>query len=113
VSLCDEAGEVDDGPESRIQGRIEDLCRRRGYFLFHDRSKKVNAPGLPDLIIALPGGRTVWLELKSKGGRMSPEQTLVINQLLLLGHEVHIVRSFKAALASIAMDPRGKEVQNA
>jgi hypothetical protein len=39
-----------------------------------------------------------WLELKSRGSRLSPDQQKVILMLQYLGHEVYEVRSFKQFL---------------
>lgn len=88
---------ADDEPEHKLQARIEKWCDERGFYHFHDRSRGDNRPGHPDLVIAL-AGRTLWLELKSRGGRLSPEQQKVILMLQYLGQEVHEVRSFKQFL---------------
>jgi len=87
--------EIDEGPESELQDKIEAYCRQEQFYFFHDRSQRANRKGFPDLVIALKAGRTLWLELKSKGGVMSAEQKQVRLQLLALGHEHHVVKSFK------------------
>ncbi len=91
----------DPDPESNLQEKIEKYCREHGFPFFHDRSRKKNAPGFPDLVIALKGGRTLWLELKSKGGVMSKEQKEWRLQLLALGHEHHIVKSYRGFMQII------------
>lgn len=50
-------------------------------------------PGFPDIIMALPGGRTIYLELKAPKGSLSPAQHLVHARLRDIGHRVHVVRS--------------------
>ena len=48
-------------------------------------------PGRCDLKVLLPGGRTVHIELKRAGGRVSPDQKRWHDQLRGLGFEVHVV----------------------
>jgi len=38
------------------------------------RFVQVGDPGVPDLVALVPGIGTVWIEVKSKRGRMRPEQ---------------------------------------
>jgi len=91
----------DPGPESDLQDRIETWCRDNGFPFFHDRSRKCNEPGFPDLVIALRGGRTLWIELKSRNGKMRKEQEAWRLKLLHLSHEHHVIRSFKRFLEVI------------
>jgi len=86
----------DDEPEFTLQRKCEALCTERGYPFFHDRSRGKNKAGFPDLVIALPGARTAWCELKKpKTGRLSPEQKRWRLMLMHLGHEWYEVRSFR------------------
>lgn len=86
----------DHAPESDLQRKCEDLCTERGLPFFHDRSRGKNRPGFPDLVIALPGGRTAWCELKKpKTGRLTDDQKRWRLMLLHLGHEWYEVRSFR------------------
>jgi hypothetical protein len=90
--------EPDPGPEHNLQDRIEGYCRDHAIPFFHDRSRRMNTPGFPDLIIALPGGKTLWLELKSKTGRLDPDQKKWRLMLLRLNHEWYQVKSFRSFL---------------
>lgn len=49
--------------------------------------------GFPDRIVMLPGGWTVWVELKSKDGRLNEVQKIRIRQLRGMGHTVNVCRS--------------------
>lgn len=52
-----------------------------------------NMVGFPDRICVMPNGYTMWVELKSKDGKLSTMQQHRINQLLRLGHAVHVCNS--------------------
>lgn len=94
--------EADEGSESKLQAKIEGYCKERGFYFFHDRSRGCNVPGHPDLVVALHGGRVLWLELKAKSGRLTEDQKRVRLMLMALGHEFHELRSFKAFLSVLA-----------
>ena len=49
--------------------------------------------GVPDLCVAMPGGRSAYLEVKVPGGRLSPEQEDVIARLQAMGVPVAVVRN--------------------
>jgi hypothetical protein len=97
-----EQEQADDGPESRLQAKIEGWCQEWGRPYLSLRQSK-RAKGFirqtwVDVTIAMPAGRTLYLELKSKSGRMSREQEQLRLQLMALGHEVYEVRSYKRFL---------------
>lgn len=50
-----------------------------------------NMVGYPDRVICLHGGKTVWVELKSRGKKPTKIQTIRQNELVSLGHEVHTI----------------------
>lgn len=92
---------ADPGKESDLQAKIERFLTSKGWYFFHDRSRGSNAKGQPDLVVALPSGRVLWLELKSAKGRLRAEQKQVRLMLLALNQEWHEVRSFKQFLAIV------------
>lgn len=49
--------------------------------------------GLPDRIVLLPGGRILFIELKSPTGTVAPHQTVVHSRLRALGFEVLVLAS--------------------
>lgn len=60
------------------------------------------APGMPDRLVLMPGGVTVWAELKQpKGGRLSPLQKWRHEQLRKLGQRVEIVWTKEQAEALV------------
>jgi hypothetical protein len=55
-------------------------------------------PGVPDLHFLLPGGKSVYIEMKRpKGGVESPDQIMFKRKAYDLGHEVHLCTSLEQA----------------
>ena len=50
-------------------------------------------PGMPDLIVLLPRGRTVFFEVKAAKGRVSDNQLAIHLELQGLDHQCAVVRS--------------------
>lgn len=60
-----------------------------------------HAIGYPDRIVLLPGGRVMWVELKSYGERPRAIQQQRIERLRQLGQEVHVCDSRQAVDAIV------------
>lgn len=77
------------------------LPGRRGAHMMATRRASGMVPGAPDLTVALPGGHTVYLEVKAPGdkatgtraGRLSSAQCEFHDRMARIGHIVHVVRS--------------------
>ena len=52
-------------------------------------------PGVPDLLVWLPGGGHFQIELKAKAGRLSAHQATWISRMTDMGVAVHIIRSLE------------------
>lgn len=99
VPVVDPGPDVaDNGPEYRLQSKCIKYCKDRGYPVFHDYSRRRNEAGWPDLFIFLSGGRKELIELKAGKKGLREEQRELKRHLMYLGHEVHVVRSFKKFL---------------
>lgn len=59
--------------------------------------------GTPDLQVLLPGGRSVWLELKTAKGRLSRAQLSWHAEVSALGHTVVVVRDVSSALRACGL----------
>ena len=93
---CEDLEDVpDDGLESKLQRKVLDYCKEKGWPCFHDRSQKVNDPGWIDNFIFLPRSKVVLIELKSRTGVFSEEQKHLRVMLFRLEHIVHTARSFR------------------
>lgn len=57
--------------------------------------------GCPDLVVCLPRGRVLWLEVKTESGRLSEAQEVMHADLRDLGHAVFVVRSLAEAIEAV------------
>lgn len=83
----------DDGLESKLQSKCMKYCKDCGYPVFHDRSRKKNEPGWPDLFIFMEN-KVKLVELKSACGKLRKEQEALRRNLMWLGHTVHVCKSY-------------------
>lgn len=75
--------------ESYLKKKVKELGGR--CIKFYSASDT----GLPDRIVALPGGKVIFIELKRpKGGKLAPIQRFQIDRLMALGCNVAIVKNF-------------------
>lgn len=83
--------------EKELHGLIsQELRRREIRFLHADMRKSSTLPvGHPDYTIFLPGGRTIFAEIKTGTGRLAPHQEAYIKALEADGFEVWVPRSFE------------------
>ena len=55
--------------------------------------------GTPDIFVMLPEGKIAWLELKIKGGALSPPQKAFRDDAKRLGHHWAVARTLDEAIA--------------
>jgi hypothetical protein len=81
------------GREADLHEQITQWCRRKGYLVVHSRMDlpTTTAKGVPDFIIAMDGGRTLWVEAKAKGGKLRQEQVCWMKALMVKGHKAFTV----------------------
>lgn len=86
--------------ESDLHNEILTFCRARGWPVVHSRMDVPQTAGVgtPDFVIALPGGRTLWIEAKARGGKLRLEQRAWIAALHVVGHQARVVWSFSEFL---------------
>lgn len=78
--------------ESSIEARLRDKVRDE----LDGKAFKFVSPGsngVPDRLILLPGGRTIFCELKAPGKRPTPQQLRVHGYLRSLGFPVFVIDS--------------------
>ena len=58
--------------------------------------------GVPDLIVIAPGGKTLFMEVKTIEGRLRPEQKKFAGDIVSMGHHYALVRSIEDARIAFA-----------
>jgi hypothetical protein len=81
--------------EAELHEEIFDECRRRGWIALHGSmaERTCRTLGEPDFVILADGGRVLFVECKSRSGKLSPAQAALKHHAEKLGHTVHVVRS--------------------
>ncbi|MGM9688182.1 MAG: VRR-NUC domain-containing protein [Alloprevotella sp.] len=64
--------------------------------------------GYPDRVCLMPGGRTVWVELKSKGKKPTTLQGIRFGQMRRIGHRVYVCDS-KAGIDEVLTTYKNEE----
>lgn len=83
--------------EKEIERRLGRLLERRGclYLKFESPGN----PGVPDRIVILPSGVTIYLELKTHVGRLSNIQKWQTGRMKARGADVRVIRGWEQAQA--------------
>lgn len=78
--------------ERHLREQVRDLCRVFGWQMAFTQYSLRSPKGFPDLVLLRPP-RIIFAELKSEGGRTSPEQDQWLGELRQVpGMEVHLWR---------------------
>jgi hypothetical protein len=99
-------------PEEKIHVSIMDFLRMKRIFAFSVPNELLGAvrskagvarmarfkrmgltPGVADIIVLLPGGKTVFFEVKAPGEKQSKNQVVFQDRVRALGYNYHVVRS--------------------
>lgn len=86
--------------ESELHEQIFAECRRRGWIALHGAmsERTHRSEGEADFSIMASMGRRFDIECKTRSGKLSPAQTAMIHHAEMLGHTIHVVRSFQEFL---------------
>ena len=100
------ADDPDEGPESKLQGKIVKWAKEWGRPIQSNRqtrgARTLLTPGWPDVVLILPGGRVLFIELKAGKGRLSEEQKQMRLMFMALGHVIHEIRSYRAFISLVS-----------
>lgn len=90
--------------EYEVQAYIVQEARRAGYTIEGDQNQAKRSfgvaarakacgmqAGTPDLRVLLPGGKTIWIELKLKKGKLSAAQQDWHYIAMLKGHKTYVI----------------------
>ena len=97
--------------EASIQKAVISWCRNHDNPLYHEifhvpngeKRDKITAfklkrqgvvAGVSDLCLPLPGGKTLWIELKTQKGRLSVMQKKLIARWAEIGHIVKVAYGY-------------------
>ncbi len=85
------------GTEKDLHSQIESDLRGRRWLYVHSRTdqKTTTAKGVPDFICFPPNGKGFFVEVKTRVGKLTPEQQAFKFVAELSGYRYEIVRSFK------------------
>jgi hypothetical protein len=72
------------------------------YFWQRLDKRATGKAGTPDFIVALPDGKTLWIEFKSAEGTLSVPQAATFKNLARLGHRTSICHSGAESIALVA-----------
>ena len=86
--------------EKTIEEKIGEAVKAGGG-LYYKFVSPGNA-GVPDRMAVLPGGRVIFIELKSETGRLRMTQHVQIQRLASRGCEVHVIQGMEEAEKFIA-----------
>ena len=70
--------------------------------IINQMKKEGMEKGMPDLLLYLPNGKVLNMELKTDKGKQSPDQVDVQHRLAKLGHNYYIIRTVYEAFNAIA-----------
>ena len=85
--------------EKDIERRFVRAFERRGAMAWKFTSP--GRQGVPDRVVILPGGRIIFVELKTETGKLSPIQKTTIARLRAQGCEVRVVYGMEQAMALV------------
>jgi len=77
--------------EKDLQQTVLQTFTWRHWLVYHTYDSRMSAPGFPDLV-AVKGHRVVWMELKSEKGKVTAEQRVWLDELVLGQQDVYLVR---------------------
>jgi hypothetical protein len=84
--------------EKVLQSDTEDWLDERSIYWHHDLDRRKDIPGVPDLLIC-HNGRFVAVELKSRTGKLSPEQAGELAKIRRSGGSTFVCRSMEEFIA--------------
>lgn len=81
--------------ESSLHSQIAALCKAKGWIAFHGatHTRSFRTVGECDFTILADGGKVLFVEAKTKSGKLSIEQQSMIVHAAKLGTTIHVCRS--------------------
>lgn len=95
---CGEAVEREIPLHNKIIKWLDSQHPRWKYIRARSDRESTIAVGAQDFTIFAPVGRTICIECKAKGGKLSTDQRIWRKEMEMLGHTVHTIWSFEEFL---------------
>lgn len=97
--------------ESQIERNLVDRIKTRGGLCYKFVSPA--NPGVPDRVIIVPDGRTVFVELKTESGSLSKIQERQISEMRKRGADVRVCKGLESVkdLVEDLFPGTGKQVK--
>lgn len=91
------------GKERDLHDAIIQECKNRGWICFHGSMahRAHRTLGEPDFQILGNSGKFWLIEAKTQAGKLSVEQQGMVKWCEILGHKMHVVRSFEEFIETI------------
>lgn len=86
--------------ESEIERKLGREIKQLGGLYYKFTSP--NLPGVPDRIVIMPGGRIIFVELKTETGRLANVQKWVISEMQARDADVRVIKGWPEAQAFLA-----------
>jgi len=80
--------------ERELQKHCNSLLTRHNIKFLHLSHRAREKKGWPDLTFVLPGSRPIAVELKTKDGRLRPEQKEMLAGMAADGWETYVIRDY-------------------
>lgn len=85
------ASPYDDWSEAALQARVESFSIKHGWLYYHPFDSRRSRKGFPDTVLVHEVRRlTIYAELKSVNGRVSPDQQKWLDGLARAGNYVYL-----------------------
>ena len=82
--------------ESDIERKLNDQIHKRGGLCYKFTSP--SASGVPDRIVIAPGGKVVFIELKTDSGQISELQDWQIARINKIGGDARVLRGINQVM---------------
>lgn len=92
--------------EAEWQGQVEQAATLYGWIHYHTHDSRRSNRGFPDLVL-VKRQRVIYAELKTRTGRLQPDQKVWLRALTVAGQEVGLWRPGDMAQVIRVLGPRG------
>jgi hypothetical protein len=78
--------------EKQLQDAVIGFATRAGWLVYHTHDSRRSQPGFPDLVLVHPDHGTLFRELKTMAGKVSPAQGKWLDTLTAAGQDANVWR---------------------